>query len=47
MNYSKPEVTVLGPASLLIQGSFSSGKTQDPGSDPATFVYMSDCEVDD
>ncbi len=44
MNYSKPEVTALGPASLLIQGTLSSGKIQDPD---LTFVYASDCELDD
>lgn len=45
MNYSKPEVTEMGPASLTIQGSFTKGRIQD-----ANHLYQvktSDCELDD
>ncbi len=45
MNYSKPEVTRLGTASLLIQGV--DGKIVEPSSDPPTYVYATDCELDD
>jgi len=45
MNYSKPEVTVLGSAADVIQGaSFKSLETADP-QQPHSIV--SDCEMDD
>lgn len=43
MNYSKPEVAVLGDASLLIQG----GKQVPSDPDQVTLIGGSDCELDD
>ncbi len=46
MTYNKPEVVVLGPAALAIQGALISGQ-QDPGSNPVTYFKTADCELDD
>jgi len=42
MNYSKPEVTVLGDASVVIQG-----QKQSVGDSSITPVLQADCELDD
>ena len=43
MNYSKPEITVLGSADLVIQGP---NKTTQKDSGTG-YVFGSDCELDD
>ena len=44
MNYSKPELAVLGDAALLIQGSKSSKGDSHSLTEP---VGPADCELDD
>jgi len=44
MNYSKPEITVLGSAALVIQGSTSKNSEL---VDPSIPLTASDCELDD
>jgi hypothetical protein len=41
MNYSKPEIAVLGPASLLVKGGKNGSTEPDQERD------ISDCEFDD
>jgi hypothetical protein len=43
MTYSKPEVTILGDAALVIQGSKSSQLDQGT----SQTLQMADCEFDD
>jgi len=45
MNYSKPEVTLLGPAALKIQGS--GRKNTDPNPPHDQTRDAGDCELDD
>jgi hypothetical protein len=46
MNYSKPEIAILGSAALAIQGG--SQKQQDPGFNPVIpLTNSADCELDD
>jgi hypothetical protein len=44
MNYSKPEITVLGNAASVIHGSKQSGSES---IQPQNLVLVSDCELDD
>ncbi len=46
MDYTKPEITLMGCASLTIRGYFFCGKVMDPDAFPS-YVFIGDCELDD